>query len=127
MAQPGDSHPLELHLFSSEQDGGIVGLLYAVAHYHRTGAQLGLGHSVNFGRSWLPYSKCTRGLISLPYLDGPALEECHALGNEVRCLWLIPVTPAEVEYKHQFGLEALEERFERSGFDYLDPERSSVA
>lgn len=44
------------------------------AHFHRTGSALGLGHTVNFGRPWLPGSSCTHGLVSLPYLFGPELE-----------------------------------------------------
>jgi hypothetical protein len=53
--------------------GGVT----AIAHFHRTGSALGLGHTVNFGRPWLPTSSCTHGLGSLPYLDGPDLEWLH--------------------------------------------------
>lgn len=127
MAQPDDAFPLELHLVSPYQEGSLVELLYVTAHYHRTGALLGLGHSINFGRPWLPDSQCDRGLVSLPYLDGPTLEKCHANGREVRCLWLIPITAAEADLKQLLGLEALEQRFEQTGFNYLDPKRSSVA
>ena len=126
LAQPDDLNPMELHLFSPRQDGGIVELLYAVAHYHRTGVRLGLGDSVNFGRPWLDRSECDRGLISLPYLDGPSLEECSANGKGIRCLWLVPITAAEADYKQRLGLNALEERLEKASFNYLDPQRSSV-
>lgn len=127
MAQPEDAFPLELHLVSPYQDGGLVELLYATVHYHCTGARLGLGHSINFGRPWLAGSACDRGLVSLPYLDGPKLEICHAQDRDVRCLWLIPITAAEAQLKQSLGLETLEQRFEQSGFNYLDPHRSSVA
>lgn len=102
----------------------IVELLTVVAHYHRNGHRLGLGHTVNFGEPWLPGSACTRGLISLPYLDGEALEWLDE--PRVRFLWLIPVTDDEVAFKAEHGLDALEERFEAAAFDYLDPLRASV-
>ena len=100
MSQPEDEGRLEVHIFSKEQVEGIVELLTAVAHYHRTGSTLGLGHSVNFGRAWIPGSKCDYGLISLPYLDGPSLEvlDCGD-GVSVQCLWLIPITLAERRFK----------------------------
>jgi suppressor of fused protein SUFU len=44
----------------------------------------------------------------------------------VRCLWLIPITRAERDYKKENGLEALAELFERSGFAFMDPLRFSV-
>jgi hypothetical protein len=127
MSQPGDRRPLELHLFSPYQSPEPVELLTAVAHYHRTGAELDLGHSVNFGKPWLDDSTCEYGLLSLPYLDGPKLENL-ALddGTVVKFLWLIPITRAEVECKKELGLEALEEKFEAAGFNYLDPGRPSV-
>jgi hypothetical protein len=83
-----------------------------------------LGHTVNFGRSFLPGATCTHGLISLPYLDGPRLEWLER--PRVRFLWLIPVTWQEVAFKIRNGLDALEERLEAAGFDYLDPQRASV-
>jgi hypothetical protein len=102
----------------------MIELLTIVAHYHRTGRPLGLGHTVNFGEPWLSGSACTRGLISLPYLDGEELEWLDE--PRVRFLWLIPITEAEVAFKIQHGLDALEERFEEAAFDYLDPLRASV-
>lgn len=129
MSQSGDPSPLELHLFSRVADAQryqpeLVELLTAVAHYHRTGAPLGLGHSVNFGRPWLPGSTCSYGLVSLPYLDGPRLEWLDR--PKVRFLWLIPITDTEVDFKRKRGLEALEQRLEESHFDYLDPRRPSA-
>ncbi|HRD45545.1 MAG TPA: suppressor of fused domain protein [Caulobacter sp.] len=127
MSQPGDSEPLELHIHGREESTRLVLLLTVVAHYHRTGQRLGLGHTVNFGLAWQPGSSCDRGLISLPYLYGPRLENLTVDGVAGKCLWLIPVTTAEVEFKKSNGLDALEERFEGDGFDYADPLRPSVA
>jgi hypothetical protein len=127
MSQPEDAARIELHVLVPPAAGlaaGAAKILTAVAHYHRTGERLGLGHTVNFGQPWVAGSGCTHGLISLPYLDGPALEWLVELG--VRFLWLIPITAAELAFKRKHGLDALEERFERASFDYLDPERPSV-
>jgi hypothetical protein len=127
MSDPNGPQPLELHLFSPKENVDHVELLTAIAHYHRTGATLGLGHSVNFGRPWFPGSKCSSGLISLPYLDGPNLEWLSLREEKrARFLWLIPVTPEEIALKKAEGLEALEQRMERLGFNYADPLRSSV-
>lgn len=127
MAQPGDPRPIELHIFAMQDSFALVELLVVTAHCHRAGQSLGLGHSVNFGRPWLPHSNCSFGLISLPYLDGPALEHFASEGIEAKCYWLIPISASEVAFKRANGLEALEDRFEARSFDYLDPHRLSVA
>jgi hypothetical protein len=126
MAQPGDDAPIELHLFSPDRSEAIVEILYAVAHYHRTGTRLGLGDSVNFSRPWLPGATCDHGLISLPYLDGPVLEVGTIGGDTVHFYWLVPITAAEKAYKVQHGLEALETRFEEGALDYVNPARPSM-
>ena len=114
-------------MHSPRDSASIVELLTITAHYHRTGATLGLWHSVNFGRPWLDRSACEYGYISLPYLDGPLLENLTALGTTAKFYWLIPVTRSEVEFKKAEGVEALEQAFENASFDYLDPARPSVA
>jgi hypothetical protein len=126
MSQPTDQSHLELFMESPQESQRIVELLNMTAHYHRTGQRLGLAHSVNFGSPWLPDSKCEFGVVCLPYLDGPPLENAHILGTEVRILWLLPITKAELEYKKQHGLGALEEAFEKADFNYMDAARPSV-
>ena len=126
MSLATDEEPLEVHLFSPVENPQLVELLTVIAHYHRTGLFLGLGHTVNFGRPWLAGSTCDRGLISLPYLDGPSLEWLDVDGLQTRFLWLVPITRAEVEYKKTHGLEALESKLEAASFNYLDPARPSV-
>lgn len=64
--------------------------------------------------------------LFLPYLDGPKLEHLDADGRSVRFLWLVPVTPQEVRYKKEHGLDALERRFEDSRFNYADANREST-
>jgi hypothetical protein len=85
---------------------------------------MSLGHTVNFGQPWLPGSRCTFGLITLPYLDGPKLEWLEE--PRVRFLWLIPLTESERRFKKECGLDALEGKFEEQKFNYLDPARQSV-
>lgn len=127
MSQLGDARPLELHMFSPQMAPELAELLTAVAHYHRTGSPLGVGHTVNFGRPWLDDSSCDHGLVSLPYLDGPTLENLELPdGQVIKFDWLVPVTPAEVQYKKDHGLEAFEGRLEQAAFNYLDPQRPSV-
>ena len=128
MSQPCDDVRTELHLFSEVKAEEHVELLTAIAHYNRTGNRVDLGHTVNFGRPWMIGSQCSYGLISLPYLDGPALEvlEMPDITKSVRCLWLLPITKAEVDYKKRYGVEALEHKLEESHFSYLDAGRRSV-
>ncbi len=125
MSAQGDAPPLELHLFSQTQYQPHAELLSSVAHYHCTGDYLGLSHTVNFGRPWMPESHCDHGLISLPYLDGPLLEWGDIAGRKTRFLWLVPISNAEKTFRHTHGMEALESLFESRDFDYFDPLRIS--
>ena len=126
MSQPEDSNAIELHLLSPQQSDMHIELLTAVCHFHRTGSRLGLEHTINFGRPWLNGSRCTYGLVSLPYLDGPSLEDFRYEDNIARCLWLIPITQQERDFKVANSMEALEQRLEHAKFDYLDIARPSV-
>lgn len=126
MSLPADDEPLELHIFSPFETDEVVELLVATAHFHRTSTKLDVGHSVNFGRPWIEDSECDHGLISLPYLDGPRLENLPIGARTVKFYWLIPVTSSEVNFKKASGLEALESQFDKSGFDYVNPQRRSV-
>jgi len=97
--------------------------LSVIAHFHATGASLDVGHTVSLGRPWLPGSSCEYGLVSLPYLDGPALE--WPGDSSFRCLWLLPITAGELEYKRSHGVDALESLLESSGVDVVDAYRPS--
>lgn len=85
-----------------------------------------MGHTVNFGCPWFEKSNSEYGLISLPYLDGPLLENLQSSSRKIQFLWLIPITVSEVNYKKQNGLEALEQKFDEAYFNYLDPYRKSI-
>ncbi|MGG7666644.1 suppressor of fused domain protein [Dyadobacter sp. BHUBP1] len=121
-----DGTRIELHIYSQKFDPALVELLTITAHYHATGEALDLGDSVNFGKPWQDKSLCTFGYISLPHLYGPDLED-FTFGNKLsKCYWLVPITAEEVSYKREFGIDALEEKFEESNFNYLNPYRRSV-
>lgn len=121
------TRPIELHLFSANRDDLLAEILTAAAYYHlHAPHQLDVGHTIYFGRPWKPGSQCTYGLISLPYLDGPALENSRHNGVSLKYYWLIPITEQERHYKMTRGLEALETAFEQTSFNYLDPERAEV-
>lgn len=133
MTKPEWSPALELHLilpvrFATADAGELqpfVELLWVTAWFHNTGAQLDHGHTVNFGRPVVPGSALTHGLLSRPYLDGPKLELLDVPPTE--CLWLLPITERERDFKRDNGLEALEQIFEREALNYLALTRDSLA
>lgn len=116
---------IELHVLSSKQDAALIELLTITASFHRNDTSLDLHHSVNFGRPWQDDSLCSYGFISLPYLSGEALEIFNFEGGHLHNLWLLPITEGERDYKMENGWDALEQRFEDFGLDYLNPERAS--
>ena len=118
---------VELHMFSPYQTDRIVELLTIVACYHYSDAALGLNHRINFGEPWLERSRCTKGFISLPYLDGPKFEGLCLKDVHINFYWLIPITEDEASLVDAEGIEGLESRFEKNQFNYLDPNRKSVA
>ena len=119
------TYGIEVHLFSPVQYLGHVELLTALAFFHHTGSPLDLATTVNLGRPWLPRSACSYGLLAAPYLDVRTVEWVQS--REVRCLWLVPITAAEREFRRHHGVAALEKAFEESpAFNYLDPGRRAV-
>ena len=89
-------------------------------------SELDLNHTVSFGRSWQSSSICDYGFISLPYLYGPELEDFTINNSLVKNYWLIPVTEREVEFKKKNGAESLEDKFEETQFDFINPSRLSI-
>jgi hypothetical protein len=128
MSELDKKSPIEIHMFSPVKSLEVVEILTVVAHYHNNDRLLALNHTVNFGKPWLSDSKCDHGFVSLPYIDGPELENFYVDGpNEVvKFYWLIPVTKKEVDYVKNKGVEALEIKFEEDTFNYLDIHRKSV-
>jgi hypothetical protein len=116
---------MELLVTTQQPEMKCVELLAMVAYYHRTQG-LGVGHTFPLGYGWLG-GKCDHVLVSLPYPFGPDLEWCD-LGDDghVRFLWLLPITEAEKRFRHEHGLEALEQRFDEAKLNHAFPWRKSV-
>ncbi|MEV6350683.1 suppressor of fused domain protein [Actinoplanes sp. NPDC051851] len=102
--------------------------LTMVAFYHASGGSFALdhGHTVPIGRPWVLGSRCDHLLVSLPYPWGPTLETADFPGGHLRLLWLLPITKAEKSFRHEHGLEALEQRFDEAELLYADPYRKCV-
>lgn len=102
-------------------------LITMMAHMMRsTGRAWHLGEVIHIGRPWIHGGTPDRLLVSLPYPFGPALEEADTVTPGLRLLWLLPIHAAEEQVLHSHGLEALEERFDTVGIDFLDPVRPCV-
>lgn len=98
-----------------------------VAYFHADPKhRLTIGSTMNIGRPWMDGAKADHLLVSLPYPYGPALEHCDADGMHVKTLWLVPITAAEAAYRHEHGLEALEQLLETDGVDMMSPRRLSL-
>ncbi len=116
---------LEFLITAPAQDQRHFELVTMAAWYHgRHG--LGTGHTLPIGEPWLPGSSCNFFLVSLPYPFGPELEVCNFQGGHVHVLWLLPITEAELDYKVQEGVEALEQRFDACALEFWDPGRASA-
>src|SRR6202012_2784439 len=102
-------------------------LVTTLAYYHRNTARINLNHTVNFGKPWQGSSSCKFGYISLPYLDGPDLENLllSSTDTTIKFYWLIPITKEEKDFSIQNGSDSLEEKFD-NGFNYVNPLRNSV-
>lgn len=121
-----DENLIELVVYSSEPATELVELMTVCASFHRNVLPLNLHHTVNIGQPWMHQSKCDHGFISLPYLDGEALEVFELGGNIIRCFWFLPITEKERDYKVKYGCEALEQLFEDRQLDYLNPNRECL-
>jgi hypothetical protein len=122
----GEPDGIEAFMIMPEQNPRGVEFLYFLAHFHRTGARLGLGHTVNFGMAIWPESNLDHGFLSFPYTEVPGFESFTCDNARTALAWVIPITSAEREYKKKNGVEALEEVFENRRLDYLDPARASL-
>jgi len=119
----GDANPIEMYMFAPRQAPEILEMFYAIAHYHLTGEELDATHTVNFGRPWLPGSKCDYGLLS--FMDAE-IDWAEIEGEQTRFLWLIPITKQERDYKIEFGFDALDEIFVDNDVNVDEPTRESA-
>ena len=121
-----DGRSLEFLVTSNRHDDLWVELLTMTAYYHST-ESLELGHTFPIGHPLLADASCDHILVSLPYPFGPSLEVCCLNHTHVHFLWLLPITEAEKRYRMENGLEALEQRFDDQGIDFLNVNRPSIA
>ena len=96
-----------------------------VAYCHAS-YRLNLEHSMPIGEPWLPGSACDHLLVSRPYLHGPDLEHCQLPDGHARILWVLPVTATEIDFRREYGHEALEQLFDDAEIIPTDPYRASV-
>ena len=121
-----DENLIELIVYSSEKNNSIVELLTLNASFHKNSEPLNLHHTVNIGKGISYKAACDHAFISLPYLDGEALEHFRINDKIVHVYWLIPITQNERDYKIEQGCEALEQLFEDRQLNYLDFNRKSL-
>jgi hypothetical protein len=123
-----EHHGLEFIAVSASDDPAVMQSLGMIAYYHAGPPEnrLGLGHTIPIGEAWVEGSTLESILICLPYLWGPKLEHCLLTDRHIQVLWALPITSAEQAFRHEHGVDALEQRFEDAQINYLDPARKSV-
>lgn len=123
----------ELVLYASEPKDEYVGLLRGLAHMpHAAGMWFATMDTLQFSEDpepLFPASELT-GLFLLPtpVLDDRRLvDELVIDGDPVSLLWVVPITPAESDYKLAHGAEALLEVFDRNALPVVfDEHRQSL-
>lgn len=122
-----DNEHIEFFILSANQDATLIDTIAMIANLHADSKQsLHLGKIINIGRPWLGDSKCDHFLVSLPYTMSKNFEWFSRNEIKIRFLWLLPITSSEAQYARMHRAEALEERFEEKGIEYLDPNRISA-
>jgi hypothetical protein len=127
-ATESEDHGLEFVAVARSESASVLWHMALAAYYHAgpTENRLGAGHLVPIGEGWVDGSPLDALLVSLPYLWGPKLEHCQLRDRHIQVLWLIPISEAERVFARTHGVDALEQRFEETSFDYLDPFRPNV-
>lgn len=125
--QPDGGRRIEFILCARESSERHVEIVERTAFYHVNGHTLDVGHTLPIGQPWLPGGTLDHLLVARPYPFGPMLERFRSGRHHAQLLWLVPITRAESELRHEKGLDALESRLESSGIDYTDPSRTDVS
>ncbi|WP_121632895.1 suppressor of fused domain protein [Tropicibacter alexandrii] len=122
-----DGDGLELCLVSPEPDARNVECLFMLGDYLvEKVSTVHFGQTFDIGAPWLS-GLMTHLLLSKPYPFGPDLEIAKRPSGYVHHLWVLPIHKAEADFLHECGdLDALEDRFDVAGIDYLDPWRAAV-
>ncbi len=118
----------EYLVLSPREDPGIAQLLTMIGAYaEREDGALHDGHTVPIGEPWTEGAEADHLYVSKPYLVSHEFELLrYADDLGVHFLWLVPVTGAEVRWRHAHGQEAFEQLFEDRGLVPDDPERASL-
>jgi hypothetical protein len=127
VSEPGEHIRHEFFLMSPCEERQHVETLSMLANLHADERlRLDVGSVVSIGDPWMPGSVCDHLLISIPYPYGPKLEWLRLPDICVRFLWALPITSREAAFAELNGLEPLEQNFDASTVDYLNPFRASV-
>ncbi len=115
----------EFLLATTEKHDCQIEYLAMIAHYHQY-EKLDIGHTIPLGRPWLPNSNLDNLLVSTPYPYGPELEIFESNEFHLHINWLLPITESEKIFRHENGLESLEQLFDDNELKFWDEHRSSV-
>lgn len=124
----GPGYGMEFCYIANEKSCDNIELLAMVSYMHSMQShRLDVGHTMNIGRPIANSSHLDRLLVSLPYPYGSDFEFVHLSdGSHVRVLWLLPISKSEEHFRHEHGLEQLEELFDTNEIDFSDPLRNLV-
>jgi Suppressor of fused protein (SUFU) len=117
---------LEFFVLANLDYGEHVETLAMTANYRADPRipRIDVGSLLELGKPWVHGSRLDSFLVSLPYLYGPPFEYMLLEGGEeIRLLWLIPISQRERPYAEEHGADALEERLEGANVNDLDPMR----
>ncbi|MGH9876577.1 MAG: suppressor of fused domain protein [Nitrososphaerales archaeon] len=118
---------LEFLITSPRKDfTNVISLAMAAIYHANPRYRIKLGDTLEIGREWLEKSSCDHFIVSLPYPFSPDLETVKINDIYISFWWLLPITKSEALYAQANGQEALWDRFESVGLDYLDINRQSV-
>lgn len=113
---------VEFFVFSPVENDSLIDVLYDIALSHINDKPFGLNDCIPLVKPWFDNSLCNHFLVAMPSTEET---EFYNFGD-VFCYWLIPITSAEVEFKNNFGIEALEQQFLDCELDFLDISRDSI-
>lgn len=122
-----DGVRMEFYLLALEEQDGCADIIAMLASFNAD-PNFGVecGSIVDIGMPWTVHSSADHLLVSLPYDLGPDHEWCHVPNENVRILWLVPITKAEADFARREGVDSLEEKMEEAEVWVMDPRRPEV-
>jgi Suppressor of fused protein (SUFU) len=123
---------LDMESFKNEDWYWPVRIIKSIARFpHKYNTWLARGHTLHGSNPPKPYASNTNLQCAL-LLPSPTVPDDFDILNldpdpEIRFLAVVPIYEDELNFKLQFGLEELLEKFEAAGLtDLIDPQRQSV-